>query len=212
VELFPAPSGDDSRQVRQREIRELLQLHGFDVTQLSITGASATRIRARTAATKQARPQTTDKKTIRIAVTRRPMRRGDVLRALDLELREVESVPRGVTPVTNVATAIGLELMRDVPAEHAIDVRYIQPPILIRRGEPVVVFAFAAGVRIRTTARAVTEGGIGDLILLEALENRERYSARVTGVQRAEVFASGMPVTDATWPETGSERISRRAR
>jgi flagella basal body P-ring formation protein FlgA len=105
-----------------------------------------------------------------------------------------------------------LEVTRGVPAGYALDARFTQRPILIRRGEPVTVYALAAGVRVRTTARSLGQGSRGDLILLESLENRERFSARITGFQRAEVYAVSVPVRDGGWPESQDPRISRRAK
>ena len=76
----------------------------------------------------------------------------------------------------------------------------------VSMSKPVTVFALATGVRVRTTAKSLGQGSKGDLIMLESLENRQRFSARITGFQRAEVFASGVRVSDVEWPEHGERR------
>ncbi|MFV1968446.1 MAG: hypothetical protein ACC628_23725, partial [Pirellulaceae bacterium] len=83
MELFPAPGRNLSRVLRQREIRELLQLNGFDVMNVTMSGALATRIRANDTATVVPRKQTVQE-TLRIVVTRRAVNRGEILRAADL--------------------------------------------------------------------------------------------------------------------------------
>ena len=56
--------------------------------------------------------------------------------------------------------------------------------------------AKVSGVEARTTARALEDGSEGDVILLESLETRQRYSAIVSGMQQAEVLAAGTTVSD----------------
>jgi flagella basal body P-ring formation protein FlgA len=213
MELFPSPSQDDCRVLRQRELRELLVLHGFDSTRITISGALVTRIHPgrNKAPVSVARKPDTDKPALSIVVTRRELQRGEVLRAADLELKTIDKVPKNFSPLFDPQAAVGLEVTRSVPAGYALDARLTQRPILIRRGEPVTVYALAAGIRVRTTARSLGQGGLGDLILLESLENRERFSARITGVQRAEVYAASVPVRNGGWPESASPRISQRS-
>ena len=67
----------------------------------------------------------------------------------------------------------------------------VRAPLLVRRGERVSVRARAAGIVVRTYATAQQDGSLGDLVQVQALEGKERYAARVSGVRELEVFAAG---------------------
>ncbi len=88
---------------------------------------------------------------------------------------------------------------------YLIDKRQLKKPLLVRRGEVIRVMARAAGVQVRTTARATEDGAFGDIITVQSLENREKYSAHVTGLQEAEVYATAVPASG-----TSPRRVSRR--
>jgi flagella basal body P-ring formation protein FlgA len=61
----------------------------------------------------------------------------------------------------------------------------------VRRNETIMVISRAAGVQVRTNAKAIEDGAKGDSIVVEELEGkvRHRYNARVSGFQEAEIFA-----------------------
>jgi flagella basal body P-ring formation protein FlgA len=58
------------------------------------------------------------------------------------------------------------------------------------------VRARAAGVQVTTTASATEDGSLGDIIMVQSLENREKYATHVTGLQQVEVYATGVVATD----------------
>jgi flagella basal body P-ring formation protein FlgA len=126
-----------------------------------------------------------------MVTTRRALSPGETVRAVDVELRPLDTPLRGVMPLSQVSEAVGQEVTRPVAAGQPLDARWLQRPLLVRRGEAVVVYARAAGVCVRTTAKATQDASLGDLVTLESLENRQRFSARVTGLQQADVYASG---------------------
>ena len=49
---------------------------------------------------------------------------------------------------------------------------HVRSPLLVKRGDVVDVFARAGGVQVRTKARARDEGGHGDLVNIELLNDR----------------------------------------
>jgi hypothetical protein len=58
----------------------------------------------------------------------------------------------------------------------------------------VTVFARAAGVEVRTTARAKDEGSAGQVIAVEVIGERQSFLARVSGPQEVEVLAASAGV------------------
>jgi flagella basal body P-ring formation protein FlgA len=135
-----------------------------------------------------------------VVIAKRAISAGEVLRTLDVEMKTPDKPLVNIAPAKTVEAVVGQESMRALAAGQPIDTSALRKPILIRRGDPVVVTAKAAGVRVSTTTKALAEGALGDLVPLEIAESREKLSAVVTGVRQAEVFASGATVTDSNQP------------
>jgi flagella basal body P-ring formation protein FlgA len=192
-ELFPAPNPGQSRLFRQQEIRGLLELHGLDTQTWKFSGARLARITGGAAVPREIRELDSPAEPVEpvAVVTRRALARGEIIRPADVEMGVATESLRGIVPVAGLADAVGLELARGVAAGQPLDQRYLKPPVVVRRGESVTVYAKAAGVSVRTTAKAMDNGAVGDLIWLESLDNRQRYTARVTGLQQAEIYATG---------------------
>ena len=89
--------------------------------------------------------------------------------------------------------AIGKELTRDIRAGEPIHDKAIRPPVVVRRQQIVPVRAYAGGLVVTTQARALEDGSVGDVVLMESLETREKYTARVAD-GHVEVFVTGISV------------------
>lgn len=194
--LFPSPSPGRTRTLHVRELRELLVLNGIATQDLRFSGSRVVRvaaneeIQAPTPAAKQ-RPVVEG-----FVVAVRPLNRGDVIRAADVEVRTMDEAPQRIKAATDLKNVVGREVLRSFRSGQLIDEQYLRRPLLVRRGQAVQVQAKAAGVVVTTTARATEDGAAGDIIVLESLENREKYSAYVTGLQKAEIYVSGLRAAD----------------
>ena len=140
-----------------------------------------------------------------MAVTIRQLNRGDVIREADVRLKPLANNARGIATTDRLADVIGLETLRGYAAGQPIDKRQLRKPLLVHRNEVIRVVARAAGVAVRTTARAFEDGAYGDIIVVQSVENREKYSVHVVGLQQAEVYATSVTASD-----TAAKRISRR--
>ena len=212
LELFPAPAVGTTRNVRHQEIRELLELNGVDAADFSLTGPAVVQIHTdrhgggggagdghrwpvpRPPGRRELRTRLSPKYASVVVATRN-LERGEVVREADVELRTVDGPVRGVDAVAQLRDAVGFEVVRSIATGQALDSRSLQRPILIRRGQAVTVCARAQGVSVRTTAKALGEGSRDDLIMLESMETKQKYTARVVGPQQAEVYALGSPVS-----------------
>jgi len=204
IELFPAPAVGRARTVRVREVRELLRLNGVDLAACQFSGVETTRIVSRPI-TKPAKvfssnPITPPKPTDTIVVTARPLKRGELVSQADIAIRPVTDTTRRIAAIRGGATfhqmsdVVGFEMTRAVGANQPLEARMLRRPLLVRRGDAIQVISRAAGVTVRTTARATQEGALGELVMLQSEENREKYLALVTGLRQAEVYASGTVV------------------
>jgi flagella basal body P-ring formation protein FlgA len=139
-----------------------------------------------------------------IVVARRPLTKGDILRTTDLALEPMKKNAVRKAVFQSPEELVGMEAVRPIAEGQVLDANYVQPRVLVRRGEVVTVYAHAAGVRVKTTARARQAGAQGELIEVEALADRHRYFARVADIQIVEVMAAG------TRADSLSERSTAR--
>jgi len=140
----------------------------------------------------------------------RPIARGAVFTAADIELRAVDVTPKiSQKPVvSSVDELIGKEARQAIQAGDVVFADQVQSPVLIKRGELVTVMAQSGGIRVRTTARALHDGAHGELVQVESLASKEKFDARVTGLREAAVFAMSRPAV----PEQTKQRRFDTAR
>ncbi len=124
-----------------------------------------------------------------ILVAARALPRGTIIQADDVRVVEADpaQVPRDAC--RSPEEVIGAEAVRAIPEGEVIGTHSVRPPILVRRGDAVTVFARTAGVQVRTVARARANAALCDLVALESALDGSVFMARVTGVREAEVLA-----------------------
>ena len=128
---------------------------------------------------------------------------------MDVELKSPNKSVTNEDVSQNVEAVVGQECLRSYAAGQTIDLRTLRQPILVRRGDAVVVIAKAAGVRVKTTAKSLGDGAFGELLPVESLANHEKFSVVVTGLRQAEVFASGSTVSNVNQPLSNLPGVQR---
>lgn len=188
IRLFPSPPVGRERLLRASEVSELLRLHDFDSERHRVTGDP---VRIRGHRVREARP-------------------GSAMLPPSSSTSESAGRQRSGAP-------------RDAgerPTAQAAPVasRPAPPAWLIRRGDMTTVVARSPGVEVRTQARALGDGVLGEVISLETADRKDRYLGRVSGWREVEVYASGTTVERTatyTRPSPGTEigsgvRVTRR--
>lgn len=127
-----------------------------------------------------------------IVVAARSLQRGETVTKSDVELQAAPRNTRLDGHVQDLQEVVGLETTRAIPQGLVITDSYVRRPILVRRNEVVTVYVRASGLSIRTEARAMDNGSRGDLVAVQSLLNREKFSARVVDIQEVEVMAAGI--------------------
>jgi len=137
-----------------------------------------------------------------VVVAVRPIARGSVVRAGDVQLAPAPLGTRMEQVVFDAAEVIGKEATRALATDTPIETNSIRSPLLVRRRDVVTVFAYAGSLRISTNAVALQDGGQGDLVTVESMlgetRDRPKYVARVVGVQEVEVYARGRQLAPRT--------------
>ncbi|MCA9123756.1 MAG: flagellar basal body P-ring formation protein FlgA [Planctomycetaceae bacterium] len=215
VELFPAPSPHHTKLMHVRELVELLVLNGIDLKDLEFRGARTTRIYPAVEETKVvvAGLQTsTIESSEMVVVTRRALNRGDLVRDADIELQPRDPKSVSYPQATERQDVVGMEVLYPIREGQPILLNQLRKPLLIKRGELIRVRARAAGVQVTTTAKAEQDGALGDIVMVQSLENREKYPAHVTGYQQVEVYAAGTVASDTTRTPARRQTLSLERR
>jgi flagella basal body P-ring formation protein FlgA len=131
----------------------------------------------------------------RVVVAAKPIARGDTIRSTDLRLRRPEPGVPSVEAFRAVDDVVGMEAAQAIAAGVVLQKSLVRSPIMVRRGETIAVYSRAAGIRIRTAAKAREDAALGELVSVESVPDRKLYTARVCGVQEAEVYARAMQAT-----------------
>jgi flagella basal body P-ring formation protein FlgA len=145
-----------------------------------------------------------------VAVAVRPIARGEVITAADVEMQSLEGAPTTGrrSAVNSLEQLVGMEAKQAIQIGDVIFTDHLQAPMLVKRGEEISVVSQTGGIRVRTTARARQDGARGQLVQVETLETKERYDVRVVGLREAAVF-SAVGLT-APQPPAKQVEIARR--
>jgi flagella basal body P-ring formation protein FlgA len=127
-----------------------------------------------------------------VVVAVKAVGRGDTLRSTDLKLQRAEAGADRAGAFHAIEDVVGTEATQAIAAGAILQASLVRSPVMVRRGEVVTVYSRAAGIRIRVTARAREDAALGELVTVESLTDRKTYTARVCGLQEAEVYARAM--------------------
>lgn len=124
-----------------------------------------------------------------------PIKRGDLVRRNDVELRpHLGALPSQAA--TTLEAVVGHESIQGIRPDSIIQSNQLRSPVIVRRNERVSVRARAAGVSVRTYAIAQQDGGMGDLVMVQSVASKERYAARVVGTRELEIFTTGASASE----------------
>jgi len=124
-----------------------------------------------------------------MVATVRNIPRGNVITAADVELRPRSSTNQA-TYYENIEDVVGREAAQTIAPNQPLVAKLLRNPTLVQRGDVVDVLVHASGVKVATKARAKAEGGLGDLVQIELLHNKQAMVARISGLQSVEILGS----------------------
>jgi flagella basal body P-ring formation protein FlgA len=149
---------------------------------------------------------------IQAVVTTRQLSVGDVIGPGDVELKVVSPLSVTQTALLDVNEAIGREIKRPLPAGQIVHRTAVRHPLMVKKGEQVTVYSVAAGVQVKATAKSLSAGSLGDVIVLQATESKRQFQARVTGPQEAMVFVDTPRVATDTDAASANSEVAARVR
>jgi flagella basal body P-ring formation protein FlgA len=138
-------------------------------------------------------------------VATRQLSPGEVIGPSDVELSEVNPSLLNVAVIQDVNDALGQEVKRSVPAGQLVQSSNLRRPVLVKKGELITVYSLAAGVQVKARAKALADGSLGEVIVLQGSETKRQFQARVTAPQEAMVFVDTPKVAVEETAIVGSE-------
>jgi len=139
-----------------------------------------------------------------VVTTTRAIRRGQRIAAADVELRPAPPQLRGAQVVYHLEDVVGRESRKSLATGQPVDSRSLVKTKLVKRRQLITVYARGPGIMVRMTARSLEDGTKGDLINIESLEGKRRFSARVIGPQEAAIYISPTVVSPKRTGREGS--------
>jgi flagella basal body P-ring formation protein FlgA len=130
-----------------------------------------------------------------VVVAVRPIAAGDFVRATDVALRPHIGQMSDQIAIS-LDQVVGKESRQAIRTDSLLYLNQVRSPLLVRKGERVTVRARAGSVVVRTYGTVQQDGSLGELVQVQAIEGRERYAARVSGLRELEVFAAGASADD----------------
>lgn len=122
-----------------------------------------------------------------VPVLAHPVARGDLIAASDFE---AQPRPPGYgTGALSPTAAAGHEAARNLSAGMVVRAGDIVTPRLVRRGEPVTISLRSGGVVITTAGRALSAGGMGDLVRVVAPATGRTFDTVVEGSDAVRISA-----------------------
>ncbi|MGC4003812.1 MAG: flagellar basal body P-ring formation chaperone FlgA [Pirellulales bacterium] len=117
----------------------------------------------------------------------RSVPRGAIITAADVELRpRDEKVVRA--SYETLDEVVGREAAQALVPGQTLDTKTVRNHVVVRKGDVVDVSVHSGGVRIGAKGRSRGDGGVGDLVQIELLHNKQALLARVSGLQAVQVM------------------------
>lgn len=212
--LTPAPSSGQSSYLTINDVRSILAARGFSTNDVTVVGPSRVRLEAGTAveSTEESTTQATSlprrtlggryvataqpQEVMTVAHVVRNVRRGEIIRPEDIEMRQLSVIRRDASYPTDLQQIVGKQAARGISADRPISDNDVREPVIVRRNEVVTVFAYAGNIVVRRQMLALSDAGKGELVEVQPIEPKtfgrareaERFQAQVVGPGEAVVL------------------------
>jgi len=119
-----------------------------------------------------------------------------ILRAADLTIARIDLLAVNGAYVTDPAQAEGKVLRANVRAGAPIPAALLTQPVIVHRGQTVVLTVRDSAVTIRANVVAMQDGRVGDSILVENPDSRKNLRATVSGAGGVELRFDEAPAVN----------------
>lgn len=117
-----------------------------------------------------------------VLMTRRALERGHVLSASDIQARKYNISSTRGGYVTNPDDILGLTVKRRLRELQPISLSQLEAPVMVERGQQVVMIAQQDGIEARTMGEALKKGRKGEMIKVKNASSERIVTAIVDGM------------------------------
>jgi len=122
-----------------------------------------------------------------VVVTTRSLSRGTQLSEADVSLTRMNTAQAGYNHLQQLDQVVGKELRRHLRAGEPLRLSHLKSPLVVRRGERVVMEAGGAAVSVVTSGRALANGQVGDQIRVQNEQSQRVVEAEIIAPGRVRV-------------------------
>lgn len=123
----------------------------------------------------------------------KPLAYHQLIQETDIEEKRalVEMLPDN--PLVTKTQAVGTQASRELKPGTVLDARMLDPVELVRMGEFVTITVAHGGVSIKTVARAMEAGSLGQTVKVKNETTHDIYDVVITGPQQASLNSDAPP-------------------
>ncbi len=118
---------------------------------------------------------------MKVLVSTRNLKRDELIMPGDLRKTEISLTDLGASYLTDSRGLAGACAARAIRAGQPLQANMFKKQKLVQRGQAVTVVSEVGAVRITEKAVAKSDGGLGDVILVERRDGRPALSVRIAG-------------------------------
>jgi flagella basal body P-ring formation protein FlgA len=126
-------------------------------------------------------PSSSTQGTARIVVPVHDIQRGEVISDSDLSYQMVTGSRAGASIAASMTDLDGREARRYLRAGEPVRTDDVRRPVLVTKGSTVTMTFDAPGITLTAPGRAMSEGGIGESVIVLNPVSYRQISATVTG-------------------------------
>ena len=123
-----------------------------------------------------------------VVVSTQPIARGMSIQADHLQLKEVSVSQLRGSYFSDINTVIGMEAKRTINPETAIVTEHLNPPMVIKKGDDVLVLASTSTLTVKMPGVALSDGRQGEQIPVQNKQSKRTVKARVIGPGHVQVL------------------------
>ncbi len=116
-----------------------------------------------------------------VVTTISPIAKGEMLTRGELEMREMDISQLNGSYFTVMEEVTGMQAKRPIRADKPVIANYLEPPLLIKKGEQVQMTARSGGLIVKIAGIALMDGHKGQQISVRNNQSKRVVEARVSG-------------------------------
>lgn len=116
-----------------------------------------------------------------VVVAQRPLPRGTILSAQDIDWRERDIGTLNQGYLTEPEQALGHKLTRQVGIDQVLSPNQLERAPVVRKGDHVVISAGGTALSVRMPGEALSDGALGEQVRVRNLSSNRVIRARITG-------------------------------